>query len=247
MTAFRNTHMWFLIFLACCGTSSGQEADQQQIELSRFFPPGATEIEFLDVSMSDRGIELATKFATETDGAWLQEYVAKVAKPGQPLPYHSNFSLTEDEYEEFLTESMQRVVKPTGDKWECLIKIENNIVSFEPVGHSSPRISSIHFKIDSNEAKASGEYLGKGKWRANDGARSAIGPWRGYLWQKEVGEVSDIATGGDFQLCKLDILHLVGTDYAFMSHKFVERQGGEKPVSQEFMLRFKNPALSKLP
>ncbi len=166
--------------------------------------------------------------------------IATVAKPGVALPYHSNFGLTEEEYAEFLAAS-----KPVGVTWKCIIKVVDDIVSFEPVGHSAPRLTSIRFKIDSGDAKASGAYLGKGDWRSHDGVGSAIGPWRGYLWKKEVGDESMLASGGDFQLYKLDILHLIGTDYAFMSHKFAERRKGAAPVSQEFMLRFRNPELNK--
>lgn len=218
---------------------------QEQLQLSEFFPSGKIELEFLDVSMSKRGTELAAKFAGRTDNEWLQKYITEVAQPGKQLPYHPNFGLTEAEYNEFLSASKQMAVQPIGVTWECTIKVEDKIVSFEPIGHSSPRLTSIRFKIDSVDAKASGQYLGKGEWRTHDGKGSAIGPWRGYLWKKEIGDETKLASGGDFELYKLDILHLVGTEYAFMSHKFAERKAGKQPVSQEFMLRFRSPALAK--
>jgi len=75
--------------------------------MSRFFPAGPTEIEFLGVVMSDRGMQFANKFAAGTDNAWLLKYIATVAKPGEPLPYHPNLGLTEEEYAEPLTAAKQ--------------------------------------------------------------------------------------------------------------------------------------------
>jgi hypothetical protein len=59
---------------------------QQKLSISQMFPSDSVNLEFLQLVMTKRGTELATKLSKNTDPQWLANYVAKVSEPGKPLP-----------------------------------------------------------------------------------------------------------------------------------------------------------------
>tara|TARA_A100001391_G_scaffold159752_1_gene118270 strand:+ start:224 stop:973 length:750 start_codon:yes stop_codon:yes gene_type:complete len=229
-------------FAANCLVSA-QDPTDAKLELSQLLPEGEVELEFLDVALSERGTELANRFLHDTDRQWLRSYIAKVAQPGQALPYHPNFGLSEEEYAEYLVAAKKMKFKPIGIKWKCLIQQKDRLLSFKPIGHRSAQLSSIRVHIDSSEAEASGVQLGRGEWRSHTEEGPAIGPWRGFTWRKETGSEAELLSGGDFQIVKLDILHLIGTEYVLVNQKIAEQNTGHQPTSREFMLRYRVPGL----
>jgi hypothetical protein len=101
---------------------------------------------------------------------------------------------------------------PSGQTLKCQVVRVGESLSLKAIDHPTKRMESISISVKTTNASASGVDLGLAKRKTNSGEKSAIGPWRGYLWTEESGDEQAVAAGGDFRLVKLDLLHLVGTD-----------------------------------
>ena len=208
-----------------------------KLNLKAILPTGDVTIEFLDFSMGKRGNELAAKFQRDTDSEWLQKYVARVSKPGQPLPYHQNFGLTKAEYKEFLQASNQIKIVSTGIEWKCNFQLKNGVFTMVPLDQRSATLHSIRIDLDSTRAMASGVELGVAKY-------SDDGPSRGYRWKLEPEiSVSELASGADFLMARLDFLLMNDSDYVRVNYSIQQRVGGTVRVSKEFAFRYRVPEI----
>jgi len=227
------------LLLTNASTAAGNDPE---FLLSDILPTGYLEIEFMDVALSERGVELEKKLqrATLKNNGWLLDYIEQNAKPGEPLPYHANFGLSKAEYEEFQEARTNRKIKPTGVRWICLFSVEDGEFSIVPVKHRSTSVGTIAINLQNNHAKASGLDFGKGLWGKREGLDSAIGPWRGYNWRIEYGNITD---GKEFLLSEIHVLHRLDSNKMLIRHQLQATRNRKKERSFELMFQFDAPSL----
>ena len=208
-----------------------------KISLESMLPAGDVTIEFLDVTMSERGNQLAAKFQSGTDSEWLQKYIARVSNPGEPLPYHQNFGLTEAEYEEFLKASSQMKIAPIGIEWKCRFESQNGIVTIIPLENRSATLRSIKIHLESTHAMASGVKIGRAQY-------SDDGPSIGYRWKLEPKmTASELASGADFVMATLELFLMNDSDVVRVSHSIKRRAGGQVTAAREIMFQYRVPGV----
>jgi len=227
------------LLLTIASTVAGNDPE---FLLSDILPTGNIEIEFMAVALSERGVELEKKIqlATLKNNEWLLDYIEQNAKPGKPLPYHANFGLSKAEYEEFQDAAANRKIKPTGVRWICLFSVDDEEFSIIPVKHRSTSVGTIAINLQDNHAKASKLNFGKGLWKKHEDPDSAIGPWRGYNWRIEHGNILD---GKQFLLSELNVLHRLNSNKMLIRHQLQSGRNRKNEKSFEIMFQFDATAL----
>lgn len=100
----------------CVLTGSAGAQDKSAI-LKKTLSPGVFEAAILEMRMPDDAMELMARFARAVgqDPEWTREYIAAHSdlKPGEPLPWHKNFGLTENEYARLVAAKKETKLVPT--------------------------------------------------------------------------------------------------------------------------------------
>jgi hypothetical protein len=95
-------------------------------------PTGAVEVTILELAAPPRYVELARRFQAALDAHpdWLQGYLRDHQQSGQPLPWHANFGLTEQEYAELRSLAGEIRLRPAG-RATIEITREAQLVTFD--------------------------------------------------------------------------------------------------------------------
>lgn len=182
---------------------SCQASPSKSIE--QMLPLGKVNAEILGVEFPERATKLALKFekSVNLDREWFLKYTMENARPGKPLPYHSNFGLTEEEYREFLALAEQRKVVVTNHV-ELTISEEAGIYKISSGGRL-PSFDGI--TVNTNDKTVTTQFgtLHNPKRTGSDGTDSSIGSFQGYKWHLEEGSIEDgNAQTVSFSLDRLD-------------------------------------------
>ncbi len=120
--------MKHLIVLLCVfaflhGTA---EAQDKTAILNRTMTAGTFEASILEMRMPDDATAIMAKFsqAVSAKPEWIQAYVASQRlKPGEPLPYHENMGVTEQEYARLIEAKAETKLRPVSD---CNLMVKSN-------------------------------------------------------------------------------------------------------------------------
>lgn len=109
----------FLLFLAAfagAGPLRAQDGEAGSLPTLPGLPEGTVDATVLTLQAPARTVELTRRMRTAlaTEQEWLAGYVRKQARPEEPLPWHENFGLTEDEYHELLSLAQALRLEPSG-------------------------------------------------------------------------------------------------------------------------------------
>ncbi len=207
---FRALPLLALLFLlAACETTAPQAPAPQAtapgpLTIADLLPEGTVNADILAVRIPPRAEELAEKMrnAFREKPEWLADYIKRNAQPGKPLPYHPNFGVTKDEYDELL----QLSKKPR------IVTIDTKPVSFDKQDNAFTISSNGAFPfldgtvIDTRQMSVTTRYgvLRSAQWQTSKGLDSAIGEWRGYNWHIErLGMGTDGARSIHLELYRL--------------------------------------------
>lgn len=156
------------------------------IPLEEMLPIGTINVELMAMGLqnaedSDRLTQLMDKLqiGIAANPDWLTEYVKEYE--GKELPYHPNFGLSQEEYDEYLGLSDHIKLYQSGD----------GVISIEKTGDEQYEISQMeglrlidNIKIDLSENTVSTNYgtcKYNGEIKASD-QQIATGRWNGYSW-----------------------------------------------------------------
>ena len=172
-----------LILFFSISSTFAQKGDKSASELSEMLPAGEFTVEIMDKINPDKRLqELVAKLQTgvQKNPEWFQEY-AQSAKPGEMLKYHPNFGMTEEEYDEFISLSMNTEVVSSGSQ-SMKVMHADSIIYFRSegklAGFNELRINLSKNTISYKDHKL--KYQGPVKMvDANNGFKSG---WKGHSW-----------------------------------------------------------------
>jgi hypothetical protein len=133
---------------------------------------------------------------------WLMEYVKKYGGQGQPLPYHPNFGITEEEYKIALTAKL--MVRPVRSAPLSLLRNNQGDIQIAAAAELLP-LNGIIFKLsDSSVTTPFGKAGTPSVPKASSDDYLGLGPVQMYSWKAEnaSGDPSDWSslTGSSFEL-----------------------------------------------
>jgi len=171
-------------------------------EYMSFLKEGKLSVHVWDYAPTPREILLATKMkaAIAKKPEWLLDYVKKTAVPGKPLPYHENFGLTPQEYEEFSNFARVRRLRITS---EAILKIKRiGDGRFELSGTKATReLEGLVIDLASREIETPLGTCDDLEWEPQipDRTFGDQGPWEGWTWNCDATN-PDTAVGSAVRL-----------------------------------------------
>lgn len=151
-------------------------------------PTGSVEVTILELAAPSRYVELAQRFqsALDENPEWLRGYIRDHRQPGQPLPWHANFGLTEQEYAELRRLGDEIRLRPAG-RATVEITLEAQMVTFEA---PEPLGSLNDITLDLAQRKVTtpfGDCADFEPARAG-GPSASTEPWSGVTCQRTQGD-----------------------------------------------------------
>jgi len=157
-------------------------------------PTGSVEVTILELAAPSRYVKLATRFQTALDDQqeWLQGYLRDHQQPGQPLPWHPNFGVTEQEYAELRSLGQQIRLRPVGRATVEIVD-ESQIVTFD-APESLSFLNDI--TLDLAQRKVTTPFGDCADFEpARSGGSTSTEPWSGVTCQRTQG---DLQTDGRY-------------------------------------------------
>lgn len=184
-------------------------------------PTGAVEVTILELAAPSRYVELIRRFQTALDDQqeWLQGYLRDHQQPGQPLPWHPNFGLTEQEYAELRSLGDEIRLRPAG-RATVEITLEAGIVTFdapEPLG------SLNDITLDLAQRKVNSPFGDCADFEParSGGESAATEAWNGVTCQRTQGDLQSTGRAIAFSLGRY-----VEDDALFLSYEGKEVEDG---------------------
>ncbi len=238
-----------LILLTSCGKSQTSDMRPQLSgditkDVINLLPEGKFTADIMDsVIQSPRQAELTRKFreGIQKNWEWFAQY-SKTVEPGQPMPYHPNMGITEEEFNE-LQRYMSNIELVSSGTASFRIENENDIIQFKANGRLK-LLELVKINLKTNEVNV-GKYELAFADTDNvvDDSTGLKSKWKGYTWRYE--EPKDISLDAlqDLQTLKakqykVTIGRLEKNGKTYMSIKGQEFDNGEKQVGFEIPLVF---------
>lgn len=122
--------------------------------------------------------------AMRQNSQWWLEYTKQHARPGEPLPYHVNFGITEPEYQEMLTLLNQLQLAEVGSA-ELTVRAAGQHRFVLDGGTALPDLTGIVVDLEKNRVETPfGHTSTSNPIQASEEQR-ATGPWNGVSWKHE--------------------------------------------------------------
>jgi len=155
--------------------------------VDRLFPDGNYTAEVLGIPRakeSQVAVVEKMKLAIKDNEDWFLKAM-KELKPGEPMPYHKNLGISEEEYKDFMQFSKSIKIDKVGTI-KCKIIRRDSVIHFEPEGYADYlKYLEIHLK---DQTVIVDSILLQYKTQiTKDAKRTTLvaGPWKGYSWQLE--------------------------------------------------------------
>ncbi len=182
-----------IIFLTSCVQSQTEKITGIPTnDLSNIFKSQTINADIMDgIKSNPRQLELTHKLQSsiQKNWEWYQEYI-KTAKKGEPLAYHPNMGITEEEYAEFLKLANDVEVESTGTEKLEIINADNKI-NFKGDGRLSI-YNDLTIDITNNQILYKDYTLPfldeVNIENADNGLKSK---WKGYNWAYEYPVISE--------------------------------------------------------
>lgn len=185
-------------------------------------PSGPVEVTVLELAAPRRFVELTTRFQTALDEHtdWLQGYIQENGQPGEPLPWHPNFGLTEEEYAEYQELSDEIRLQPTGKATIEVVR-EDPWVSFKA---AEPLAALNGVVLDLGQRKVTTPFGDCANFVnvGSDMDTRAAEPWNGMTCQRTQGDPQ--ANG---QVLAFSLGRYVEDEALFLSYEGKKIQNGQ--------------------
>ncbi|WP_190811676.1 hypothetical protein [Flagellimonas sp. S3867] len=198
--------------------SQSDITEQAQTDINDWLVDGEATVGVMDkIVQSPRQQELASKFqqGVRDNYEWFVEYMAN-ATPGEPIQYHSNLGITEDEFNELQNLIKNIEIASSGRENVEIFKTDSTI-SFNSTGKlqilNIIKIRSVKNEIEIGEVKLSYS----GAVNVDNDQNGFKSKWDGHNWAYEFPE------GLNSEMLK-DVQYLVAKNYKFTIGK-LEKSG----------------------
>lgn len=183
------------LLLACSepGAEAASAADAVSVTSAapadstrQLIPVGTIRVSVLDLAAPPRAHALMARLqaAMRQDSQWWLEYTKQRARPGEPLPYHAKFGISEAEYEEMLTLLNQMQLAEVGTA-ELVIRAEGERRFVLDGGSALPELTGIVVDLEHDRVETPfGHASTSNPIQASEDQR-ATGPWSGMSWKHE--------------------------------------------------------------
>lgn len=184
-------------------------------------PTGPVEVTILELAAPSRYVELARRFqiALDDQQEWLQGYLRDHQQPGQPLPWHPNFGLTEQEYAELGNLGEEIRLRPAG-RATVEITLEAGVVTFqapEPLG----ALGDITLDLAQRKVNSPFGDCADFEPARSGGPSAATEPWSGVTCQRTQGDLQSTGRTVVFSLGRY-----VEDDALFLSYEGKKVESG---------------------
>lgn len=201
-TTLTSTLILFLLLLSC----SGEDPELIALENAHdvVLPAKSVVAEVMGFDISDEMEDLILQLgqAMKEKPLWAMAYMAEHSEPGEVVPYHENFGITEQEYQGLLAGfwSLRKKKVAEVDLW------------FESIGDNKIRVHSRELKdllglveIDfaNNFANTPHGKADQQDWAGHEadaesrnypfGLKPPMGKWKGIRWKKPIGIIGALA------------------------------------------------------
>lgn len=252
MTNMKRFYILLTIVISLTGCGNSQTHQQRQAitgdiknDLNNFLSKGKITVDVMDgVKQNKRQEELTKKFqeGIQQNYEWFVDYM-KTVPDGQPMRYHPNLGLTEEEYKE-LHGYMNNIELVSSGKSDVTIKHKNNTIEFKADDEKLKLLEFVKIDLIKNVVTI-GEYelAFSDTVNVTDDKNGLKSKWKGYTWKFEepkdidMNALKDLQTLKDKQY-KFTIGQLEKNGKTFMSVKGQEIENGAKQVSFELPLIF---------
>lgn len=185
-------------------------------------PSGPVEVTVLELAAPKRFVELTRRFQTALDQSsdWLQGYIQENGQPGEPLPWHANFGLSEEEYAEYRKLSDDIRLQPAGKATIEVVR-EDPWVSFKA---AEPLAALNGVTLDLGQRKVTtpfGDCANFVKVGSEMDTRASE-PWNGMTCQRTQGDPQ--ANG---QIVAFSLGRYVEDEALFLSYEGKKVQNGQ--------------------
>jgi hypothetical protein len=177
-------------------------------------------------------ISAALDKSSRENSQWLLQYIKTHARQGQPLPYHPNFGITEDDYRRF-GEYLNAVKLVPAAKARLRFTAQSDSKALIQNVEGLPAFDGIVIDYENNQVKT--------PWGTGDADEpeyadegSALGRWDGYFWQLEEGK----AESGKLTKITFAVGRQLSEPYNIMHYRAVAVTAGVKAVDIETVIRF---------
>lgn len=173
-------------FYNCNAQSSVEITGNIQSDLNALLPSGQIEVDIMDqVKQNQRQVILTQKFqqAIKSNSEWFFDYVKKTPQ-GQPIGYHPNLGMTEEEYKE-LQDYMNNMEVTSSGTRTITIKNDGKTIYFL-ADETLAVLGKIKIDLALNEVYFGDEKLSfYDKLDITNSSNGFKSPWKGYQWKLE--------------------------------------------------------------
>lgn len=188
-------------------------------------PSGPVEVTVLELAAPSRYVELTRQFqvALDEQAEWLQGYLQENSTPGEPLPWHENFGLTEEEYAELLDLADEVRLRPVRKATLEIVR-EDPWISFKAADGVSDGLGALNdVTLDLGQRKVTTPFGDCANFVAvsSEMDTRAAEPWNGMTCQRTQGDPQ-----GSAQIVAFSLGKYAEDDAVFLSYEGKKIQNG---------------------
>jgi hypothetical protein len=162
----------------------------QDADAASYLPSGRVKVSIYEVRAPDRLAELVKRMedSTAKNIEWWRQYRAQHKGT---LPYHPNFGISEQEYEEFRRLFEMSIVLQKADEGEIDFQTDSeNGTRLATQGSLAP-LHGISIRLATNCVETSYGELADHSRIEVSATQHVTGPWQGHQWQRRIGTSDD--------------------------------------------------------
>ncbi len=181
-------------------STSGFAGDETSAKLANLFSTNQIEVQPFEVTGSEEMERIAATLqkSIRENFLWYREYVVQ-NENAKPLPYHSNFGISEAEYKAFLTEIKKGItLAPIGKPFAMRIVKNGDLITFEEFEKTQDSndpepaklaigirklLTLTTINVKTTDASVLRVELGGSKWSEGEG--KLLGKFKGFGWKVE--------------------------------------------------------------
>jgi hypothetical protein len=232
----------FLILTSFCHSQTEKITGNPTSDLQTLFDGKSVTVDIMDeLKIDPKQLKITAKLqkAFQENYEWFQEYI-KTAEKGKPLKYHSNFGMTETEYNEYLKLSEQVEVISSGKE---IIEIKKNADNIRFIGQDKTSIfNDLTIDLKNNQILFKNYVLTfVNEINVTDNDNGLKSKWKGYNWEfinPELTEETDIQTLDEFTSINLTIGQLEKNGKTYMKIKERKMVSGFKTMDNQVPIMF---------
>jgi hypothetical protein len=196
--------------------------------------PREVDVEVLGPNISPELEAIQTKMdkAVHEHGHWLQEYVKSTAREGDPLPYHPNFGITDEEYHRYFDSLKDIKLVPAGKGRLRFTALSNSKMRIESV-NGLPELNGVVVDTELDQVITPWGTALVDKPVHTTG-KSWLGRWDAHNWKLYAGSPES----GSFTILEMGVGRQTDSALNIIHFRATVAENGIKKVQAETVIRF---------